>query len=75
MLRIADLELFVDPEAGALAKDADAVEETPVSDLPGEELPKVFRARADAERRDGAGCARDPDRAGNQVAASSGGQA
>lgn len=47
----ADLELFVDPEAGALAKDADKSEETPVSDLPGEELPKVFRQKATNERR------------------------
>ena len=47
----ADLELFVDPEAGALAKDADKAEETPVSDLPGEELPKVFRQKANQERR------------------------
>jgi predicted Zn finger-like uncharacterized protein len=47
----ADLELFVDPEAGALARDGDKAEETPVSDLPGDELPKVFRQKATHERR------------------------
>lgn len=35
--------------ASASAPDSD--DEPPVSALPGEELPKVFRARADAERR------------------------
>jgi predicted Zn finger-like uncharacterized protein len=59
-------DLFEDPENPSLASrvDADAAsasaqeqpppeaaEEPPVSALPGEELPKVFRARADAERR------------------------
>lgn len=42
----ADLELFVDPEAGAGARD-----EVPVSALPGDELPKVFRQKATTERR------------------------
>lgn len=46
----ADLELFVDPEGGAAARDAKA-EETPVSALPGDELPKVFRQKATTERR------------------------
>ncbi|UAL09015.1 MJ0042-type zinc finger domain-containing protein [Caulobacter segnis] len=41
-----------DPEAAAAAAAGDAeTEEPPVSALPGEELPKVFRARANAERR------------------------
>lgn len=47
----ADLELFVDPEAGAAAKDADKLDEVPVSELPGDELPKVFRQKATDERR------------------------
>ena len=38
----------VDPVASNTAESED---EPPVSALPGEELPKVFRARADAERR------------------------
>lgn len=47
----------VDAAAQVSEADADAeaagseAEEPPVSALPGEELPKVFRARADAERR------------------------
>lgn len=56
------LDLFDDPETPTLASQVDAAEappevvvaegeEPPVSALPGEELPKVFRARADAERR------------------------
>lgn len=60
------LDLFDEPPAASLAGDpamtaldaggaapaADEPEpEPPVSALPGEELPKVFRARADAERR------------------------
>lgn len=56
------LDLFEDPETPTLASQAEALEgasetlaaegdEPPVSALPGEELPKVFRARADAERR------------------------
>jgi predicted Zn finger-like uncharacterized protein len=56
------LDLFEEPSAADLAADTnltaldDAVDqasdpETPVDKLPGEELPKVFRARADAERR------------------------
>lgn len=57
----ADEELFEAPSAASAADDASldplhAVDEEPeaeppVSALPGEELPKVFRARADAERR------------------------
>ncbi|MDQ0465882.1 hypothetical protein QO010_003674 [Caulobacter ginsengisoli] len=48
-----DLELFVDPEQGAFSKPLDSppVLDTPVSELPGEELPKVFRAKAQTERR------------------------
>ena len=56
------LDLFEDPETPTLASQAEALDgasetlaaegdEPPVSALPGEELPKVFRARADAERR------------------------
>ena len=59
------LDLFDEPAAASLAGDAPltaldaaastastaAESEPPVSALPGEELPKVFRARADAERR------------------------
>ena len=37
--------------AAAAAATAETESEPPVSALPGEELPKVFRARADAERR------------------------
>lgn len=58
-------DLFDEPEAPNLASQTPdmevtsettvaasaEVEEPPVSALPGEELPKVFRARADAERR------------------------
>ncbi|MFZ5670821.1 MAG: DUF3426 domain-containing protein [Pseudomonadota bacterium] len=48
-----DLELFVDAEEGALAREAlePAAVEQPVSALPGEVLPKVFREKADTERR------------------------
>lgn len=50
-----DLELFVDPEQGAVSRPPDPapdpVFDTPVSELPGEELPKVFRAKAQTERR------------------------
>lgn len=52
-----DLSLQVDPEEGAIAREALAEPpayidpETPVSALPGEELPKHFRARADTERK------------------------
>ncbi len=48
-----DLELFVGPEEGAVARaPAEAVlEDQPVSALPGEELPKVFRQKADTDRR------------------------
>ena len=56
------LDLFDDPATPTLASQVDSPEplpetpvaetdEPPVSALPGEELPKVFRARADAERR------------------------
>ena len=56
------LDLFEEPSAADLAADANLTaldgatnaaddSETPVDKLPGEELPKVFRARADAERR------------------------
>jgi predicted Zn finger-like uncharacterized protein len=56
------VDLFDEPEAPTLASQiesaeqvpetaASETEEPPVSALPGEELPKVFRARADAERR------------------------
>lgn len=55
------LDLFDEPDAPTLASQLESaeqvpepvaeVEEPPVSALPGEELPKVFRARADAERR------------------------
>lgn len=48
-----DLELFVGPEEGATVREpAGAVlEDQPVSALPGEELPKVFRQKADTDRR------------------------
>ncbi|MBO9559592.1 MAG: zinc-ribbon domain-containing protein [Caulobacter sp.] len=56
-----DLDLFDEPSAADLAaaevlaklegQNAAGDLETPVNELPGEELPKVFRARADAERR------------------------
>lgn len=55
------LDLFDEPETPTLASQVESAEqlpetvgegdEPPVSALPGEELPKVFRARADAERR------------------------
>ena len=54
------LDLFEEPASPSVAVEAtepEAVEpvaeaeEPPVSALPGEELPKVFRARADSERR------------------------
>ncbi|HJV42956.1 MJ0042-type zinc finger domain-containing protein [Caulobacter sp.] len=58
------LDLFDEPQApspaspgedaaaaGGQAPTPEADDEPPVSALPGEELPKVFRARADAERR------------------------
>lgn len=49
----ADLELFVDPEQGAVSKPPEPAPliEPLVSELPGEELPKVFRAKAQTERR------------------------
>ncbi|MDP1739400.1 MAG: DUF3426 domain-containing protein [Caulobacter sp.] len=48
-----DLELFVGPEEGATVRaPAEPVEEPrPVSALPGEELPRVFREKADTDRR------------------------
>ena len=56
------LDLFEEPSAADLASEPNLTAldgganpaddpETPVDQLPGEELPKVFRARADAERR------------------------
>ena len=47
------LELFVDAHEGATVRTAaDPIfEEQPVSALPGEELPKVFRQKADTDRR------------------------
>ena len=47
------LELFVDASEGATARmPVDPLSEAlPVSDLPGEELPKVFRQKADTSRR------------------------
>jgi predicted Zn finger-like uncharacterized protein len=57
------LDLFNEPSAADLAAEPNLTAldggaanpaddpETPVNELPGEELPKVFRARADAERR------------------------
>lgn len=48
------LELFADSEEGALAReesDVETPEPAAISELPGEELPKVFRQRADTERR------------------------
>lgn len=49
-----ELELVATPEEGAVAVEPPAPpppEAKPVSELPGEALPKVFRARADTERR------------------------
>jgi len=47
-----DLELFADPNAPAEARTtASNAEDVPVSALPGEELPKVFRQKATTERR------------------------
>jgi predicted Zn finger-like uncharacterized protein len=48
-----ELELVADAEEGAIAREpAPAAEEPkPVSELPGEELPKVFRAKKDTERK------------------------
>ena len=56
------LDLFNEPSASDLSAEPNLTSldglsnpaddpETPVNELPGEELPKVFRARADAERR------------------------
>ena len=49
------LELTVDPEAGAFAAEPPSADEelfqTPPSELPGDVLPKAFRARAQADRR------------------------
>jgi len=49
------LELTVEPEAGAFAAEPlspdDELFHTPPSELPGDVLPKAFRARAQAERR------------------------
>ena len=48
-----DLDLFVDPEQGAISKAPELapVADMPVSELPGDELPKVFRAKAETTRR------------------------
>ncbi|MDP1632614.1 MAG: DUF3426 domain-containing protein [Caulobacter sp.] len=48
-----ELELFVGSEEGATVREpTEAVEDAkPVSALPGEELPKVFRQKADTSRR------------------------
>ena len=49
------LELRVEPEAGAIAAEPAAPDEElfskPPSELPGDRLPKAFRARAQADRR------------------------
>jgi len=47
------LELFVDAHEGATVRQVvdPLAEEPPVSALPGEELPKVFRQKADTDRR------------------------
>ena len=50
------LDLVSTPEEGAVAQEPATIapDETPepaLAELPGEELPKVYRARADAERR------------------------
>jgi predicted Zn finger-like uncharacterized protein len=51
----ADLELFADPELGAMAREAaESVKAEPVEDLselPGPEIPKVIRQRKDTERK------------------------
>ncbi|WP_172448666.1 DUF3426 domain-containing protein [Caulobacter mirabilis] len=48
----ADLELFVDPNGAQAREPSEAKpDEAPVSALPGEELPKVFRQKATNERR------------------------
>jgi predicted Zn finger-like uncharacterized protein len=48
-----ELELVNDPEEGALAREPEPDEpaEAPISELAGEELPKVFRAKADTDRK------------------------
>lgn len=49
------LNLEVSHDEGAIARepaqDVEAHEDIPISELPGEVLPKVFRAKADTERR------------------------
>ena len=47
------LELFVDADEGATVRGSAeaAPQDPPVSDLPGEELPKVFRQKADTDRK------------------------
>lgn len=47
----ADLELTATDEEGALAAEPPAPEPEPISALPGEELPRVFRAKATTSRR------------------------
>lgn len=51
-----DLELTATPEEGAVAREPTPlgplkIEPTSVDELPGEALPKVFRAKADTERK------------------------
>lgn len=52
-LDLSEAASSVPSDAGAFDAEAPSPDdfETPVNELPGEELPKVFRARADAERR------------------------
>lgn len=51
--RDAPLELSIDAETGAMAREPEplAPEPAPLVELPGEELPKVFRAKAVNERK------------------------
>jgi len=48
-----ELELVSSPDEGAIGRESlvEAEEDKPVSELPGEELPKVFRARANTDRK------------------------
>lgn len=47
----SELELDVSGEEGAVAREPEAPEETPVAELPGEALPRAFRAKAETDRR------------------------